>query len=86
MFRNTQRQFKFYRKYTMKKDKYISIRCTEEVKDYLNSLAEPEDRSLSSQILHMRKQTSPQLALLMKKPRLADATDLKKAELHPDLS
>ena len=70
----------------MKKDKYISIRCTEEVKDYLNSLAEPEDRSLSSQILHMLKQTSPQLAKLMMKPLLADATSLKKDELHPDLS
>jgi len=68
------------------KEEYISIRCTKEVKDYLNSLAKEEDRSLSSHILYLLKQTSPQLAKLMMKPLLADATSLKKDELHPDLS
>ena len=48
------------------KEEYISIRSTKEVKDYLMRTAKAQDRSLSSQIMNMLKQTDSQLATLLK--------------------
>ena len=64
-FRNIKRPIKFYRRNTLKEE-YISIRCSKPVKDYLTNKADQQDRSLSSQIMNMLKQTDSQLAELLK--------------------
>lgn len=66
------------------KEEYISIRCTKQVKNYLNSLADKQDRSLSSQIINMLKKTDPQLARLVK-PEV-DVKDQSKSVSHQDLA
>jgi len=66
------------------KDEYISIRCTAEVKDYLNALADEYDRSISGQVMYMLKQTDVPLAKLMQKTVRSDVPNQKKAELGQD--
>ena len=61
------------------KDEYISIRCTEQVKNYLNNLANEDDRSLSAQVMYMLKQTDGRLAELMQKTSRSDVPIQEKA-------
>ena len=66
------------------KDEYISIRCTAEVKDYLNTLADEYDRSISGQVMYMLKQTNEPLAKLMQKTARSDVPIQEKAEQGRD--
>ena len=66
------------------KEEYISIRCTKQVKDFLGDLAKKEDRSLSSQVMFMLKQTSRPLEELMQKPAYVGSQDPNKPVLHQD--
>jgi hypothetical protein len=66
------------------KDEYISIRCTEQVKNYLNNLANEDDRSLSAQVMYMLKQTDGRLAKLMQKTSRSDVPIQEKAEQGQD--
>ncbi len=66
------------------KDEYISIRCTEQVKNYLNNLANEDDRSLSAQVMYMLKQTDGRLAELMQKTSRSDVPIQEKAEQGQD--
>lgn len=66
------------------KEEYISIRSTKKVKDYLMRTAKAQDRSLSSQIMNMLKQTDSQLATLLKPE--SDTKDQSNSELHQDPS
>jgi len=66
------------------KEEYISIRCTKQVKDYLNNLADQQDRSLSSQIINMLKKNDSQLAKLVK-PEVG-VKDQSKSVSHQDLA
>ncbi len=66
------------------KDEYISIRCTEQVKNYLNTLANQDDRSLSAQIMYMLKQTDGRLAELTQKTARSDVPIQEKAEQGQD--
>jgi hypothetical protein len=66
------------------KDEYISIRCTEQVKNYLNTLANQDDRSLSAQVMYMLKQTDGRLAKLMQKTSRSDVPIQEKAEQGQD--
>lgn len=82
-FRNIKRPIKLYRRNTLKEE-YISIRSTKEVKDYLMRTAKAQDRSLSSQIMNMLKQTDSRLATLLKPE--SDKKDQSNSELHQDPS
>jgi len=82
-FRNIKRPIKLYRRNTLKEE-YISIRSTKKVKDYLMRTAKAQDRSLSSQIMNMLKQTDSQLATLLKPE--SDTKDQSNSELHQDPS
>ncbi len=66
------------------KEEYISIRCTKQVKDFLGDLAKKEDRSLSSQVMFMLKQTSRPLEELMQKPAYVGSQDPNKPVQHQD--
>ena len=70
----------------MKKDAYISIRVSEEVKQELENIARDSDRSLARQIMFILKQSLPQIAKLNQKQHTVGSKDPKNVGLHPDLS